>query len=85
MSLYQTHFPSDTDNDIKAGTGSLSILSKSLVQKQSNMEITGEDSESESVWKWEVHQHAYVLKGSVGNERVKTQESRAHVNKLASH
>lgn len=42
---------SDTDNDIKAGTGSLSTLSKSLVLKQSDREITGEDSESESVWK----------------------------------
>lgn len=76
---------SDTDNDIKAGTGSLSTLSKSLVLKQSDREITGEDSELESVWRWERHQHASVLQGSVGNERAKTRESRAHVNKLASH
>lgn len=49
------------------------------------MEMAKEESEWGSVWKWKICQHAPVLKDSVKNERLKTQESRAHMNKLALH
>lgn len=83
--LYLVEIQPDKNKTIKAGTGSLSPLSVSLVPKQGYMEIAREESELGSVRMWQICQHACVLKDSVENERLRTQESRAHMNKLALH
>lgn len=49
------------------------------------MEIAREESELGSVRMWQICRHACALKDSVENERLRTQESRAHMNKLALH